>query len=62
MIMILSNYCGYLGLVEGELLFNGCRVFVGEDKNVLGIDSGDGVITVSLVDVSNGTNCTLMDG
>lgn len=43
------------GVVEGGYCLMG-------EEFLLGIVSGDGVITANLVDVFSGTNCTLMSG
>ena len=38
---------------KGELLFNGYRVFVWDDKNVLETDGGDGRLLYNNVNVLN---------
>ena len=51
---------GLGGAGNGELLFNGSRVSVWDDKKALKMDSGDGCIT--MVTYLMQVNCTLGNG
>ena len=46
--------------MNGELVFNGCRVSVWEDEKALQMDGGDGCTTVSLYLMP--LNCTPKNG
>lgn len=46
----------WVGVVDGELVFDGCRVLVGEDEKLLEKDGADGTITtwMYLMPLKNG--------